>query len=87
LKGKIVDMARLIAPIAEEIGFQVKSIISDSIPKANKYLWYLKEGDGVSKEVILELAKGEFQPNKIRVDWSSAEPLTVIKDYEEVIKA
>ena len=87
LKGKVVDMAELVAPIAEEIGFQVKSIISDSIPKANKYLWYLKEGDGVSKEVILELAKGEFQPNNIQVDWSSAEPLTIIKDYEEVIKA
>jgi len=37
--------------------------------------------------VILELAKGEFQPNNIQVDWSSERPLTIIKDYEEVIKA
>ncbi|RLG06759.1 MAG: hypothetical protein DRN68_06455 [Thaumarchaeota archaeon] len=86
LNGKIIDMAELVAPIAEEVGFQVKSIISDSIPKANKYLWYLKEGDGVSKEVILELAKGEFHPNNIQIDWNSEKPLTIIKDYEEVIK-
>ena len=69
LKEKIVDMAEEVAPIAEKTGFTVASIITDSIPKSNKYLWYLRENDGVSKEVILELHKGEFHPIEHPVEW------------------
>ena len=80
VRGKIVDMAEITTPIAEKIGFEVEEIISDSIPKSNKYLWYLKEGDGVSKEVILELHKGEYRRREIEIDWVNAKPLTVIKE-------
>ncbi len=69
LKGRLVDMAEEVAPIAEEIGFKVASIITDSIPKSNKYLWYLRERDGVSKEVILELHKGECRGGGGPVSW------------------
>lgn len=84
LKGRIVNMAEEVAPIAEELGFNVRSIISDSIPKANKHLWYLRSDDGVSKEVILELVKGEFQPYNVFIDWSRVEPLTVVREKVEV---
>ena len=87
LKGRLVNMAEEVAPIAEELGFEVKSIISDSIPKANKHLWYLRDEDGVSKEVILELVKGEFQPNDVQIDWESVQPLTVVKETMEVMRA
>jgi len=80
VRGRIIDMAREVAPIAEEIGFEVAGIIADSIPKSNKYLWYLREEDGVSKEVILELHKGDYEARRIKIDWSKAKPLTVIKE-------
>ena len=86
VKGRMVDMAEITAPIAEKIGFEVAGIISDSIPKSNKYLWYLKDADGVSKEVILELRKGDYRPQRIRINWDDARPLTVIKEDLEVIK-
>jgi len=86
VKGRIIDMAEITAPIAEKIGFEVAGIISDSIPKSNKYLWYLKDADGVSKEVILELHKGDYRPQRIRIDWNDARPLTVIKEELEVIE-
>jgi site-specific DNA-methyltransferase (adenine-specific) len=80
LKGRIIDMAEVTAPIAEEVGFRVAGIISDSIPKSNKYLWYLREDDGVSREVILELHKGCFEPNPVVIDWERARPLTVMRE-------
>lgn len=84
LKGRVVNMAEEVAPIAEDLGFQVRSIISDSIPKANKYFWYLKDDGGVSREVILELSKGEFQPNPVKIDWETAAPSTLLKEVEVV---
>jgi len=86
VRGKLIDMAEVTAPIAEKLGFEVAGIISDSIPKSNKYLWYLKDGEGVSKEVILELHKGEYQRQHVTIDWSSVKPLTVIKEKVEVAK-
>ncbi len=85
LKGRLINMAEEVAPIAEELGFRVKRIISDSIPKANKYLWYLGDKEGVSKEVILELVKGEFEPNNSPVDWENIKPLTVVREEVEVM--
>ena len=84
VRGKLVDMAQVTAPIADEIGFNVAGVISDSIPKSNKYLWYLKDGEGVSKEVILELHKGEYRMRDVEIDWERAEPLTVIRERLEV---
>jgi len=84
VRGRLVDMAQVTAPIADEIGFNVAGVISDSIPKSNKYLWYLKDGEGVSKEVILELHKGEYRMRDVEIDWERAEPLTVIRERLEV---
>ncbi|MEM2697016.1 MAG: DNA methyltransferase, partial [Nitrososphaerota archaeon] len=78
LNGRIVNMAEEVAPIAEEIGFNVISIISDSIPRSSKYLYYLDEEQGVSKEVILVLAKGEVSVNNVEIDWSHVKPTSVI---------
>ncbi len=86
LKGRIIDMAKITAPIAERIGFKVARIISDSIPRSNKYLWYLREDDGVSKEVILELHKGDYSSKDVHIDWNNAKPLTVLKENLEVVK-
>ena len=85
LKGRLINMAEEVAPIAEELGFRVKRIISDSIPKANKYLWYLGDKEGVSREVILELVKGEFESNNSPVDWENIKPLTVVREEVEVM--
>ncbi|MEN2974239.1 MAG: DNA methyltransferase [Candidatus Caldarchaeales archaeon] len=85
LGERIVNMAEEVGPIAEEIGFDIKFVISDGVPKSNKYLWYLDEEQGVSREVILVLSKGDFTPYNVRIDWSIAKPTSLIRDIEEVI--
>ncbi|MDW8092638.1 MAG: DNA methyltransferase [Nitrososphaerota archaeon] len=59
LKGVSINMAELIAPIAERAGLHPVRIIADQIPKASKYLMYLRTDQGVSRELILELIKGD----------------------------
>ena len=63
---------------------EVAGVIADSMQKSDKHLWYLREEDGVSKEVILELHKGDYEARRIRIDWSKAKLLTVIKEELEV---
>lgn len=70
LNGRYLNIADLIIPIAEDVGFTVNSVISDSIPKSNKHLMYLKEDEGVSKERIVELHKGTPVINDEPVEWS-----------------
>lgn len=84
LNGKIVNMAEEVGPIAEDVGFNVQALISDGIPKSNKYLWYLDGGQGIDKEVILILTKGEFKPYNIQIDWSNAKPTSIVKECIEV---
>lgn len=69
LRGEWINMAEIIAPIAERIGFRPVRIIMDSIPRENKYLMYLREDQGVSREVILELHKGEAEKRSVSIDW------------------
>ncbi len=70
LNGYYINMAEMIAPIAESVGFTVARLISDSIPKSNKHLMYIKEEEGVSRERILELHKGNPVPNNEPVAWA-----------------
>ncbi|MEM1709028.1 MAG: DNA methyltransferase [Nitrososphaerota archaeon] len=70
LNGHYINMAEMIAPIAESVGFTVARLISDSIPKSNKHLMYIKEEEGVSRERILELHKGNPIPNNEPVAWA-----------------
>jgi DNA modification methylase len=70
LNGYYINMAEMIAPIAETVGFTVARLISDSIPKSNKHLMYIKEEEGVSRERILELHKGNPIPNDEPVAWA-----------------
>lgn len=70
LNGHYINMAEMIAPIAESVGFTVARLISDSIPKSNKHLMYIKEEEGVSRERILELHKGNPIPNYEPVAWA-----------------
>jgi len=75
LRGERINMAEIIAPIAEEVGFTPARIIMDSIPRENKYLMYLREDQGVSKEVILELHKGEVAEREVTIDWRRGVPI------------
>ncbi|MEM2910403.1 MAG: DNA methyltransferase [Nitrososphaerota archaeon] len=77
LNGYYVNMAEMIAPIAESVGFSVARLISDSIPKSNKHLMYIKEEEGVSHERILELHKGNPMSNDEPVAWAQ-KPMEVI---------
>ncbi len=70
LNGHYINMADMIAPIAESIGFTVARLISDSIPKSNKHLMYIKVDEGVSQERILELHKGNPVLNNEPVAWA-----------------
>ncbi|MCS7135586.1 MAG: DNA methyltransferase [Nitrososphaerota archaeon] len=70
LNGYYINMAEMIAPIAESVGFTVARLISDSIPKSNKHLMYIKEEEGVSRERILELHKGNPIYNDEPVAWA-----------------
>jgi hypothetical protein len=47
----------------------------DSIPRENKYLMYLRGDQGVSKEVILELHKGEVAEREVTIDWRRGVPI------------
>ncbi|MCS7126129.1 MAG: DNA methyltransferase [Aigarchaeota archaeon] len=85
LRDNIVNMAEEVAPIAEEVGFNIEFFISDGVPKSNKYLWYLNDEQGVNREVILVMTKGEFIPNDLRIDWSNAKPTSLIRELEEVV--
>ncbi|MEM3395385.1 MAG: hypothetical protein QXV24_04005 [Nitrososphaerota archaeon] len=69
LRGERINMADIVAPIAEEVGFTPVRIIMDNIPRENKYLMYLREDQGVSREVILELHKGEAVERDVSIDW------------------
>lgn len=57
INGKQIDMAEMLAPEAQNVGFQVVRIIRDDIPKSNKYLMYIGAKQGVNSERILELRK------------------------------
>jgi len=87
LNDRTVDMAEEVTPIAEAVGFNVQSVIYDGIPKSSKYLWYLDGGQGVNREVILVLTKGEFAPYNVWIDWMNARPTSIIREYMEVLPA
>ncbi len=75
LNGQKINMAEIIAPIAEKIGFSPVRIIMDTIPRENKYLMYLREDQGVSREVILELHKGVAAERDVSIDWKRGLPV------------
>ncbi len=58
LKGVLIDMAQLLLPVAEKVGFEPVRLVYDEIPKERKYLMYLERAQGVKREVVLELRKG-----------------------------
>jgi len=80
LNGRLVDMARLLMSPAEECGFVARCIISDSIPKEQKYLMYIGRDQGVSREKILVLHKGEVQVRDNPVAWSNVVSVEVHKN-------
>ncbi|MEM0375506.1 MAG: DNA methyltransferase [Nitrososphaerota archaeon] len=57
LKGVLINMAELLLPVAERVGFEPIRIVADEIPKERKYLMYLDRSQGVGREVVLELRK------------------------------
>jgi len=73
LGKRIVDMASLLMRPAERVGFEVAGVISDNIPKEKKYLMYLREDQGVSREKILILHKGDVRIRNNPVAWIKQE--------------
>jgi hypothetical protein len=58
-RGVLIDLAEFVRPIAERVGFNVRRVVYDNIPKESKYLMYIGDKQGVSREAVLELEKGE----------------------------
>jgi hypothetical protein len=74
LNRRRVDMAELLVKPAERAGFTARAVISDGIPKSHKYLMYLKPWQGVGRERILVLSKGQAVMRNRAVNWSEAAP-------------
>lgn len=72
--GELIDLAEYVEPIAVKVGFNVRRIVYDNIPKENKYLMYLDAKQGVGGEVMLELEKGEVAEHKVNIDWHNGGP-------------
>ena len=70
LGKRIVDMASILVKPAESVGFEIAGIISDNIPKEKKYIMYLDSKQGVSREKILILHKGDVKVRNNPVAWS-----------------
>ncbi|MCS7137634.1 MAG: site-specific DNA-methyltransferase [Candidatus Caldarchaeum sp.] len=64
-----IDMAELLTDPAERAGFTARVIIRDSIRKGHKYLMYLKQWQGVGRERLLILSKGEPAMRERRLEW------------------
>jgi len=69
-----VDMANLLVKPAEAAGFTARAVISDGIPKSHKYLMYLKPHQGVGRERILVLSKGQAVMRNRVVSWAGVAP-------------
>jgi len=70
-KGVLIDLGRLVEPIAARVGFNVRRLVYDSIPRGSKYLMYLDPGKGVNGEVVLELEKGLARERRVCIDWKT----------------
>jgi hypothetical protein len=57
LNGEWVNTAELVAELAESVGFRVKRIIDDPIPKNKKYFMFLSSKKGIKMDRIIELLK------------------------------
>lgn len=69
---EIINTAEFLAPLAEKVGFNVKCIIDDIIPKESKYLTYVAERNkGITIDRILWLEKGEAKQNDERINWNA----------------
>jgi len=69
LNGKQINSAEIVAEIAENIGFSVKRIINDVIPRNSKYFMFLPEGKGVRLDRIVELHKGKINEKNVALPW------------------
>lgn len=61
LNHEVINTAKLLARIAERIGFSTEKIINDAIPPNNKYLMYIPKDKGVRLDRIIELHKGDVK--------------------------
>jgi len=71
LKEEYINSAELLVEVAESIGFTVKRIINDPIPKSEKYFMFIPIDKGVRLDRILELHKGNVQENTTRINWNA----------------
>lgn len=67
---EMINTAEFLAPLAESVGFSIKHIIDDTIPKESKYLTYVAEKDkGITIDRILALEKGNVRQSDEKIDW------------------
>ena len=57
LRGKVVNTAGIVAELAELVGFRVKRIINDPVPRHKKYFMFVSSKNGVRMDRIVELLK------------------------------
>lgn len=70
LRNEVVNTADFLAPLAESVGFSVKRIIDDTIPKESKYLTYVAEKNkGITIDRILVLEKGKANQSDEKTNW------------------
>lgn len=70
VNGTVINIAEMLVPSAQKVGFKVKRIIDDPIPKNKKYFTFINDGDGIRKDRILELHKGNVKVNDVKITWN-----------------
>jgi DNA modification methylase len=57
LRGNMINTASMVAELAEQVGFYVKRIINDSVPRNKKYFMFISSEKGIRMDRIVELLK------------------------------
>ena len=70
LNGERINTAELIADIAIAVGFDVKRIINDTIPRNAKYFMFIPKGKGIRLDRIVELHKGRVDERDVILPWN-----------------
>lgn len=70
LNGERINTAELIADIAITVGFDVKRIINDIIPRNAKYFMFIPKGKGIRLDRIVELHKGRVDERDVILPWN-----------------
>ena len=82
LNDEVINPAELLAQPAESVGFNVKRIINDAIPKGEKYFMFIPADKGVRLDRILELHKGEVHERRVNLPWNSQSSCSLTQFFQ-----